>query len=784
MMKKTNTKQDQTGHTSEMENELDIEGRLPLAPLPRLMTVSGLYKGTSRIILRHPLPIPRPIPIPIPIPRQPSIPGTHLTQDFDDSLMNSDLDMDDGSMVENGMEMDFGDETREAGTLDWRLPWKETEELRLDVDDRYPQNTVSGTIRRGFIGRVHWIAKLTRTSRNVWSGNIWHKDGTTSMLPQTSVVVTATRSWFPNQRRAKVEFRGPGQPTRIRYFNYVSRYFRKVEFEYDHVTGVTPVTTINTGDHPNHPASLPAQNLSIANVYRRSGFNVSISGDKTNIPLTGVGTSWSDAEMHDAMQTYWSRFANTSQWALWTLFANKHDRGSGLGGIMFDDIGPNHRQGTSLFYDSFISNAPSGDADPAAWVKRMRFWTAVHEMGHAFNLAHSWQKQHPTSWGTPWIPLANEPEARSFMNYPYNVSGGQTAFFSDFQFRFSNNELLFMRHAPERFVKMGGANWFDNHGFEGANIQENPTFRLETRVNRKTPAYEFLEPVNIELKLTNLSDRPQLVEKDILDCNEHLTIVTKRENDPAKQMTPFAHYCSESKLVALQPGQSLYGTLMVSVGRGGWNIDDAGRYVIQICLHHDERDIVSEPMHLVVRPASNFDEQVLAQDFFNEDVGRILTFGGSRVLESGLNTLKTISSQLKGQRVAQHANLVLGQTMARDFKTLELKDGVNETMASASSLDGAIKVSKAKVGDGLKTLTSALDNKADGAIDTFGHINFKNLTDQFTDMVNNHGDITQAVKVQESMLKTMTKRKVVEPVLQDIKSRISSYSQKTKKATN
>ena len=127
--------------------------------------------------------------------------------------------------------------------------------------------------------------------------------------------------------------------------------------------------------------------------------------------------------MHDAMQIYWSHFANVPQWRLWVLFASLHDRGASLGGIMFDDIGPNHRQGTSLFNDSFIKNAPNGDPNPAAWVQRMKFWTACHEMGHAFNLAHSWQK----ALGTPWIPLANENEARSFMNYPYNVAGGQAA---------------------------------------------------------------------------------------------------------------------------------------------------------------------------------------------------------------------------------------------------------------------------------------------------------------------------------------------------------------------
>jgi hypothetical protein len=135
---------------------------------------------------------------------------------------------------------------------------------------------------------------------------------------------------------------------------------------------------------------------------------------------------------------------------------------------MFDDIGPNHRQGTAIFTDSFIQDVPAGDPNPAAWRQRMVFWTVVHEMGHAFNLAHSWQKAlgFPLVTGNPWIPLTNQPEARSFMNYPFNVSGGESAFFSDFRLRFSDEELIFMRHAPRRFVQVGNSDWFVNHAFE------------------------------------------------------------------------------------------------------------------------------------------------------------------------------------------------------------------------------------------------------------------------------------------------------------------------------
>jgi hypothetical protein len=68
---------------------------------------------------------------------------------------------------------------------------------------------------------------------------------------------------------------------------------------------------------------------------------------------------------------------------------------------MFDDIGTAQRQGCAVFSNSFISDPRPGDPHSDQAVQRLRFWTAVHEIGHTFNLAHSWQKNlGPTSPGT------------------------------------------------------------------------------------------------------------------------------------------------------------------------------------------------------------------------------------------------------------------------------------------------------------------------------------------------------------------------------------------------
>lgn len=720
---------------------------------PWLLTVSGLYTWSWQFQMKPPIPTPLPLPRPVPGP----VSGARADARADEVS---------GALP-----------APQPGPL---FPtWLQREELRLDVDGRYPQMRASGAVLLGATTRVHWIADLTKVGSYHWTGSIWYKDGNTSVLPQTTVDIVATPSFFASQRKATVTFSGGGAGDKTLTYSYKSPYFHPVEFEYDCVQGVAPVTSINTGDHPNRPASLPVENLSIETVFRRAGFEVKKSGGDGVIPLsaTGQNQTWSDMEMHDAMQVYWSRFADKAQWSMWVLFANQHDQGNGLGGIMFDDIGPNHRQGTALFNNSFIANAPANDPEPDAWVKRMKFWTACHEMGHAFNLAHSWQKAHPPTWGTPWIPLANEPEARSFMNYPYNVSGGQSAFFADFEFRFSDMELLFMRHAPSAFVQMGNADWFDDHGFQQAAVTAEPAFALELRVNRSKSEFEFLEPVVLEMKLTNISGSPQIVEHDILSDADEMTVILKKQGKPARHWAPFARYCHQPQKEVLQPGESKYESLFAAAGRNGWDLAEPGIYEVQMALHLEGEDIVSNKLKLRVAPPRGYDEEYVAQDFFSDEVGRIMTFDGSRVLDSGLDTLRETSERLAERRVALHAKIALGTPLARSYKELVL-DPATRRMTAAHEHAGKFNVLSQHAKEAKALLSAALLKDPARSAETLGHIDYKYYVDQFSDWLHDEGDNSAAAKSQDQMHKVLAERHVLKSVLDDIKAQIAEYSAK------
>src|SRR5574337_129470 len=590
------------------------------------------------------------------------------------------------------------------------------EELRLDVDRHYPQMTASGT-SFAVTERYHWVASLAKIGSNHWAGPVWFKDGNAVAFGYTNVDVTVKKSLFVDQRSATVTFSGGGQNPFSRTYRWTSSSFHPVEFEFDRTPDANPVYAIDTHAHPNRPASLPAESLSIENVFARAGFAVTKSSGDSIVPIGGAGANgtWSDAEMHDAMQTYWSRF----------------------------------------------KNPPAGDPAPDAWVARMRFWTAVHEMGHAFNLAHSWQK----ALGTPWIPLANEPEARSFMNYPYNVNGGQAAFFADFPFRFSDPELLFMRHAPARFVQMGNADWFDHHGLEQAELDGAPSaYRLEIRVNRDRPVFEFLEPVTLEVKLTNTDTQPKLLASTVLDP-QGVLVILKQKGKPARQWLPYARQCRKLDMTVLQPGESMYDALPVFAGLNGWDVSEPGVYQVQAAVSIDGHMVTSAPLQLRVAPPRTWDEEDVAQEFFSEDVGRTLSFAGTAVLKSANDMLRDTVDRLPESRAAIHAAAALATPLAKDYKVLVIPKAQPATNCVAAA-GGMVEQRPARVDDAVKLLEDSMTTSE--AAETFGHITFRRKVEATNQALAKSGAVEPAALMQRSLGDILGERGVLPSVVAEV----------------
>ncbi|MPY99307.1 MAG: hypothetical protein GEU97_15145 [Actinophytocola sp.] len=219
--------------------------------------------------------------------------------------------------------------------------------------------------------------------------------------------------------------------------------FRTVELEEDCEAGVAPFRTYDTRSLPSGGTG---RTLSVAGAYSEAGVQMLDTGGGNTI-TTPSGYLWTNASLHHAMQAHFSRWQEQPQYKVWLLHARAHEFGVGLRGIMFDQQGL-QRQGCASFYQAISSGSAQN--------QREQLYVNVHELGHCFNLFHSFHK----SYMNP--PLPNRPGALSWMNYPqnYNPGGGApsgaSAFWAAFGFEFDALELAHLRHGFRNDLIMGG----------------------------------------------------------------------------------------------------------------------------------------------------------------------------------------------------------------------------------------------------------------------------------------------------------------------------------------
>jgi len=363
------------------------------------------------------------------------------------------------------------------------------------------------------------------------------------------------------------------------------------------------------------------------------------------------------------------------------------------------------------------------------------------------------------------------------------VQGDEQAFFADFRYRFSDGELLFMRHAPEQFVQMGNADWFDDHGF--SQVSRNDTgVQLEVRANRERPVFEFMEPVRLELKLTNTGRSPVTIDRSTIDNGDALTLIVSKKAAPARQWRPYVQYSVEPQYEVLARGESLYAPAAPSSGLNGWDIAEPGAYVVQVALALPGGAVVSNPLLLAVESPADSAEERLAQDFFTDDVGRTLSFGGSRFLSEANDALQDVAERLPDRRVAIHATQALALPRARSFKSLELGDGPTR-FTSAAAAGGRVMKRRAQKG-AVESLGGALLTDPNAAAETLGHIGYEESVDELTAVYLGKGEERAAAACQVSMGKVFERRGVLKRVVDRIERRGARLAPKrrTRKASS
>jgi hypothetical protein len=620
-------------------------------------------------------------------------------------------------------------------------------DLRIDVDQRYPNSPVMNRVS----GDFYQLNKITvpgsppivsRVYRESW---IVSKP-TVTRRPDAVTIVGSVVFWKgihpPTKLRIVIKRPSPGVVTIVvvsfttsggqaTSYNCAKKSdsFRELEMEIDVCDSVNsdPVLPeISTAAHPTRPAGTPARTLTIEGAYREAGVLVTIPSTHDTIDDSNPQfEAWSAAELHDVMESYFSKAAGPwPQWAMWGVLAGTYDEPA-VGGIMFDAAAAMggagtapERQGFAIFRNhQWFNHLTPGAATnrDEATAARQFLYTWVHEAGHAFNFLHSWNK--------------NRPDSLSWMNYDWRYDNlhGVDSFWSNFSFRFDDEELIHLRHGDRASVIMGGDPWASGGHLEappGAEYLASPPGALSSLdgvaplefLIRSKPYFEFMEPVSIELRIRNLLNMPLYLDTRLNPEYGGVVIHVRRPDgrivEYAPVMCKLAHGAFKTLSPAaegIEPGEDRYSEeVPLSYGRYGFYFDEPGEYLLR-ALYQGAGDILipSNVHRFRVGSPLTKDLDITAQDYFSYEVGMNLYLEGSRSehLTKGANLLSHMSEKYSDSMLGAK----LATTMANSFTKPFYSVGVRGSQPQASESLKLVRSHEAEPETALRMTNPALD---------------------------------------------------------------------------
>jgi hypothetical protein len=452
-----------------------------------------------------------------------------------------------------------------------------------------------------------------------------------------------------------------GAPGATYICKFVSRFLRSVLFEQDRQDTVpTAFSSYNTGSLP---SGGPGRTLSVAGAYAEAGVDMQTAGvtDVVNTSETGANGTWSDAELHAAMVRHFTLWRDLPQWAVWLFHAQLHDLGSGLLGIMFDQVG-RQRQGAAVFYAGLAGTTPEQ--------QRLQLYTCTHEIGHCFNLLHSWQK----SLAIPPV-LPDRPTSLSWMNYPWRYPlGGPGPFWSAFPFQFDDQELIHIRHAFRDAIIMGGNPFRVGSALEDPEgwrdpIEDNSGLKLELRGTRIFP---YGAPVSVDLELSATDSRGRRVPQRLRPRNGNVEIAIRQPSGRVLVYKPLLHQCAIDDIAILDadtPGIS--ETAFIHYGKDGFYFDTPGIYRLRArTVAVDGSIALSNMLDVRVQSPVTREDEEAAELMFGDEQGTLMYLVGSdfEQLEAGNDAFRELQDRFPDHPLTAIARLIQGVNAAREFK--------------------------------------------------------------------------------------------------------------------
>ncbi|MFC8920650.1 hypothetical protein ACFT5C_33465 [Streptomyces sp. NPDC057116] len=577
-------------------------------------------------------------------------------------------------------------------------------ELRVDVDGVRPTMRLSGdffqnsgatsTYAGSFVVEAPVITQSPGTVTLEGKGRFSFPIGSRHVR----VTIPRGTALQPRPGIATVQFsaaRG-APPSATHLCSFVSPHLRSVQLEQDSVAGTVPFVSYDTGSLPRPPSS-PPRTLTVPKAFEEAGIEVQVAGTPNTIDFDAAGADarWDPSELHNAMVNHFSLWEDAPLWRVWMLVATAFVR-SDTRGIMFDGGGAFQRQGAAVFHDVIKGT------DPAS--RRAQLRTYVHELGHAFNLLHSWDK----NIATPPQPLGPNGGLGdlSWMNYvgryqpPPPAPGGEAAYWAAFPFQFTDNELIHLRHGFYRDVVMGG-NPFKTGAAEvdadlfGDPVVNHSGLALEVR---SPGAFRYGQPVVVELKLSTTDINGRSTHGHLDPEEGFVTIAIRTPTGDTRIYRPPMTRCVDHSEALRLDGErpALYRSTYIGYGQEGLYFQQTGRYQLRAqYVAADGSRVLSPVHHITVRSPHTDEDEHVAELMMGDEQGMLFYVLGSHcdALRSGRDALEEVLERYPDHPLAVYPRLVKGANASRDFKYLpaDRKPFVKEA-APEESIDQLGKV--------------------------------------------------------------------------------------------
>ena len=577
--------------------------------------------------------------------------------------------------------------------------------LRIDIDGFNPLLKVSGDYflisgqTKSYFGSfladsitasiANGMITISGTAKTSWSTSYCKLKIT---IKQTSVFQApspAMLQWY------HVSTNTPGA---MYVCNTTSRAFRTAQLEQDCVEGVTPFVSYPSGSLP---SGGPDRVLSINSAWQEAGIDMITSGISNVIPLdlSGLDARWTNAELHNAMINHFTIYEEKPEWAIWLLHANEHSYGPSLHGIMFDQPGL-QRQGCTIFYKSLAGTSPEQ--------QRKQLYTCIHELGHCFNLVHTWQK----SYATP--PKPNISDSLSWMNYPQFYPGGPSAFWNAFSYQFDPVEVTHLRHGFRPHLirsrnpfTQGTASSDIGVLFED-NVENNSNLVLKLKTRQ---SFLLGEPVFLETQLKTTSMIYQQVNSNLHADFGFITIGIKKPGGDVLVYEPIAEMDAEPSYTILNAAQpAVCQSSYIGFGRSGFIFDQVGTYQLRaVYYHRDGSRIISDTLAIRVNNPVTAEDNEMANVMLNNDVGYLLSFMGSDApyLQKANDSLDVLlTEKYKDHPLAVYAQYIKGINAQRTFKTITADKKIQIRKPDFEWGQALLKtvIDKSKAGHGLDNI--------------------------------------------------------------------------------